>query len=59
MTLRTARDVDIMMLFISGRDHARKLKFIIYVHLPSVNKMFQYRYARVILGGVGEVINYF
>ena len=27
MTLRTARDVDIMMLYIPGRDHNRKLKF--------------------------------
>ena len=33
-------NVDIIMLFISGRDHARKLKFSIYVHLPSINKMF-------------------
>ena len=45
-----------MILFISGRDHARKLKFNSYVYLPSVNKMFQYRYALKILGGVGEVI---
>ena len=37
-------NVDIMMLYISVRDHARKLKFSSYVHLPSVNKMFQYRY---------------
>ena len=45
-----------MMLYISGRDHARKLKFCSYIHLPSINKMFQYRYASLILGGVGEVI---
>ena len=48
MILQTARDVvnvDIMMLYISVRDDATKLKFCSYVHLPSVNKMFQYRYA--------------
>ena len=38
-------NVDIMMLYISVRDHARKLKFSSSVHLPSINKMFQYRYA--------------
>ena len=38
-------NVDIMKLYISGRDHARKLKFSSYVHLPSVNKIFQYHYA--------------
>ena len=43
-------------------DHTMKLKFSSYVHLsgyvhlPPVNKMFQYRYARVILCNVGEVI---
>ena len=35
---------DILMLYISGRDHSRNLKFSCYVHLPSINKMFQYRY---------------
>ena len=44
------------MLYISVRDQARKLKFSSYVHLPSVNKIIQYRYARVNLLGVGEVI---
>ena len=38
-------NVDIMMLYISDRDHARKLKFSSYVHLPSINKMFEYCYA--------------
>ena len=38
-------NVDIMMLYISVRDHARKLKFCSYIHLPSINKVFQYRYA--------------
>ena len=38
-------NVDIMMLYISGRDHARKLKFSSYVHPPSINNMFQYCYA--------------
>ena len=37
-------NVDIMMLHISALDHNRKLKFIRYVHLPSINKIFQYRY---------------
>ena len=37
-------------------DHARKLKFSSYVHLSSINKIFQYRYARVILCSVREVI---
>ena len=43
------------MIF-SGTDHARKLKFSIYVYLPSINKMFSYRYAWLILCSVGEVI---
>ena len=47
-----------MMLYISLRDHARKLNFRSYVHLPSINKMFQYRYDRAILRGVGEVITF-
>ena len=37
-------------------DHARKFKFRSYVYLPSINKMFQHHYARVILCNVGEVI---
>ena len=37
-------------------DHARNLNFSNYVHLPSVNVMFQYHYARLILCGVGKVI---
>ena len=41
--------VDTMMLYISVRDHARKLKFSSYVHLPSINKMFHYCFAQVIL----------
>ena len=49
-------NVDIMMLYISATDHARKLKFCSYVHLPSINKMFQYRYASVILRSVGDFI---
>ena len=44
------------MLYISAKDHVRKLNFSSYVHLPPVNKMFQYRYARVILCSVREVI---
>ena len=38
-------NADIMMLYISAMDHANKLKFSSYVHPPSINKMFQYRYA--------------
>ena len=38
-------NVDIMILYISGLDYARKLKFSSNVHLPSINKMLQYRYA--------------
>ena len=44
------------MLYISGWDQARKLKFSSYVHLPPINKMNQYGYARGILCSVGEVI---
>ena len=36
MILRT----DIMSLYVSAIDHARKLEFGINVHLPSINKMF-------------------
>ena len=36
-------NVDIMMRYISAMDQARKLKFSIYVHLPPINKMIQYR----------------
>ena len=35
-------------------DHA--MKFSSYVHLPSMNKIFRYRYAYVILRNVGKVI---
>ena len=44
-----------MMLYISVRDYSRKLKFSSYVHLPSINKMLQYHYARMILFSEGEV----
>ena len=37
-------------------DHARKLKFTGYVHLPSINKTVQYRCASVILCSVEDVI---
>ena len=58
MILSTVRrcNVDIMMLHISAMDHARKLQFSSYVHLPPVNKIFPYRYTPVILRGVGEAI---
>ena len=46
---QTARDVfnvdNIMMLCISAMDHTSKLKLSSYVHLPSINKVFKYRYA--------------
>ena len=48
MIIRTARDpfnVYIMVVYISAMDHASKLKFSSYVHLPPINKMFQYCYA--------------
>ena len=35
-------------------DHARILKFSSYVHLPPLNKMIQYPYARVILCSIGD-----
>ena len=38
-------NVDIMMLYISAMDLARKLNLSSYVHLPSINKMLPYRYA--------------
>ena len=37
-------------------DRARKFKFSSYVHLPSINNMFQYRYALVLLLSLEEVI---
>ena len=45
----------IMMLYISAMEYARMLKFSSHVHLPSINKMFQYRYAWLILCSVGKV----
>ena len=44
------------MLYISAMDHARKLIFSSYPHLPPINKMFQYPYAGWILCSVAEVI---
>ena len=40
---------DIMMLYISAMDNARKLKFSRYVHLPYVNKLFQYSIGEAII----------
>ena len=37
-------------------DQAGKIKFSSHVHLPSINKMLQYRYACLILCSIGEVI---
>ena len=39
-------------------DHARKLKFSSYVHLPfrPINKMYQYRYSGVIQCNLVDVI---
>ena len=39
------QDLLISSLFNDLMDHARKLKFSSYVHVPSINKMFQYYYA--------------
>ena len=47
-----------MKLYISALGHAMKLRFNSYVHLPSMNQIFQYRWARVILCNVGEVYNF-
>ena len=47
MILQTVRDVsmlDIMILYISAMDHARKLKFSNYVHLQAINKIIPYSY---------------
>ena len=33
-----------MMVYISAMDQARKSKFSSFVHLPSINKMFQYHF---------------
>ena len=48
-----------MMLYISAMDHTWNLKFSSYVHLSSINKIFQYRYAshveKDIMIKVGEV----
>ena len=38
-------NVDIIKLYISALDEARKLKLRYCVNLPFVNKMLQYRYA--------------
>ena len=38
MILQTVRDVDIMMLYISAMDHARKLKKIQQLCSSSINK---------------------
>ena len=38
-------NVDNIMLYISAMDHARKLIFSSYVHLPYMNNIFQYLYA--------------
>ena len=59
MILQSVSDIlmlIIMMLYISAMDHARKLKFRCYVHLPSINIMFPDRYACVILCNIEEVI---
>ena len=42
-------------MLISAQDHSMKSKFSNYVHLLSINKMFYYHYASVILCSVGEV----
>ena len=38
-------NADIMKLYISALGQAMKLKFQSYVHLPSINQIFQYPYA--------------
>ena len=46
---------DIIKLYISALGHPMKLKFSSCVHLASVNQIFQYHNARMILYDVGEV----
>ena len=38
-------NTDIMKLYISALGHSMKLRFNSYVHLPSMDQIFQYRYA--------------
>ena len=44
-----------MKLYISAQDQAMRSKFSKYVQLLSINKIFQHRYASVILCSEGEV----
>ena len=48
-------NADIMKVHISALGHASILKFSSYIHPLSVNQIFQYRHARMILCNVGEV----
>ena len=43
-----------MKLNISALGHTRKLEFSSYVHLPSINKIFPYHQAQVILCNEGD-----
>ena len=50
-------NVDIMMLYISAMDHARKLKFRSYVDLPPIYEMLiSLHFSDSVVHIVGEVI---
>ena len=48
-------NADIIRLYISAMNPARKLKFGSYFHCLSIHQIFQFRHTRVILCNVGEV----
>ena len=45
-------------LYISALDHVRRLKFMSNAHLTSLNKLYQYCHAWMILCNVGEVYSF-
>ena len=51
-------NVDNIMLYISAMDHARKIKFSSYVHLPSISKTFSISLRLIDFGSVGEVMSF-
>ena len=55
MNCKRRFNADIIKLYILAVGHTMKLKFSSYVHLPSMNQIFQYHYARVILCNIGDV----
>ena len=47
-------NADIMKVYISALGHARNIKLSSYIHLSSVNQIYQNPHARVIFCNVGE-----